>query len=191
MPVSLVEFEVLCDRLGIATTDPEASFASILLDAICAEARRITRLPMEGDEGGTYTQVLRIRGAHEFGLPAVPVASVTSVAPAYFDGTIGDAYATTDWRLEDATRGVIRLRFASEYVQVAWRTTGEIPPEVPQAVLDWGKASWDVRAQNPALASYKTGEDAESYFASLAGRPPASVSRALVRVRHAAGGGAV
>lgn len=191
MPVPIVEFEVFRAHLGVAADAVESDAVSRLLDAICAEARRITRLPMEGDEGGTYDQVIRIRGAREFLLPEVPVLEVTSIAPAYFDGTIGDPYDTGDWRLEDAARGSIRLRFTPEYVSVAWRTTGDIPAQLPQAVLEWGKTRWDSRDRAADLASYETGEDAESYFASLAGQPPRSVATALLGVRHARGGGPV
>ena len=95
------------------------------------------------------------------------------------------------WRLVDAARGVVRLGFTAEYIRVIFRTTGEIEAQVPQAILEWGKASWDDRERNPGLASYQTGDDAESYFASLAGKPPHSVGTALMSVRHATGGGVV
>lgn len=206
----LVEYEVFRDHLGVAAADPLEADTYRLLDAICVTVRRLTRRAFEGDEGGSYTQVIRIRGAREFTLPHVPVRAIASIARVRFDGTVDDPYATTDWRLEDAARGRVRLlpgasawagpmAFRSrdanwggpEYVQAVWTTTGEIPADLPQAVLDWGKARWDVRDQNPALASYKTGEDAESYFASLAGKPPADVMRAVLGSRHATGGGVV
>ena len=123
----LVEFEVFRDYLGVAAADPAEDDVSRLLDAICAEARRLSRRDFEGDEGGSYDQVIRIRGVREFALPHVPVRAITSIAPAYFDGTTGDVYATTDYRVEDADRGLIRLRFGPEYVRAIWTTTGAMP----------------------------------------------------------------
>ena len=187
----LVEFEVFRDYLGVAAADPAEDDVSRLLDAICAEARRLSRRDFEGDEGGSYDQVIRIRGVREFALPHVPVRAITSIAPAYFDGTTGDVYATTDYRVEDADRGLIRLRFGPEYVRAIWTTTGAMPADLPQGILEWGKARWDSRDRDPALASYETGEDAESYFASLAGKPPHGVLLVIMGARHATGGGVV
>lgn len=188
---SLVEFEVFRDYLGVAADDPAVDDVSRLLDAICAEVRRITRRDFEGDEGGSYDEIYRVWGAREFTLPHVPVAAITSINQVYFDGTEDAAYAADEWRLEDVARGVIRLGFTAEYIRVIYRTTGEIEAQVPQAVLEWSKARWDRRDRDPMLASYKTGDDAESYFEALAGRPPGDVARALLGVRHATGGGPV
>ena len=187
----LVEFEVFRDYLGVGATDPLVDDVSRLLAALGVAVRRGARRAFEGDEGGSYDQVIRIRGVREFILPHVPVRAITSIAPAYFDGTVGDVYATTDYRLEDADRGAIRLRYGPEYVRVIWTTTGDIPASIPQAVLEWGKARWDDRERNPGLASYETGDDAESYFASLAGKPPHDVLLAILGARHATGGGVV
>jgi hypothetical protein len=188
---SLIEFEVFRDFLGVAADATEVDDVSRLLDAICAEARRLTRRDFEGDEGGSYSEIYRIRGEREFTLPHVPVASITSINRVYFDGTEDAAYEATEWRLEDAARGLVRLGFTAEYIRVVYRTTGEIEAQVPQAVLEWGKARWDDRDRVPILASYRTGDDAESYFEALAGRPPGDVMRALLGVRHATGGGVV
>ena len=188
---SLVEFEVFRDYLGVAADDAAVDDVSRLLDAICAEVRRLTRRDFEGDEGGSYDEWIRVRGALELTLPHVPVASVTSISRAYFDGTVDDPYLTTEWRLEDAATGRIRLARTAEYIRVVWRTTGEIEAQVPQAVLEWGKARWDRRGRDPDLASYQTGDDQESYFASLAGKPPPDVARTLVGLAHRTGGGAV
>jgi hypothetical protein len=188
---SLVEFEVFRDHLGVAADAPEVDAVSKLLDAICAEVRRIARRSFEGDEGGAYSQVIRIRGAREFTLPQVPVAAVASIAPAYFDGTVGDAWDTWDWRLEDASRGLVRLRFAAEYVAVVWTTTGDIPAQIPQAVLEWGKSRWESRDQVAGLTGYKTGDDSETYSEAIAGKPSHDVMRAILGVRHATGGGVV
>ena len=188
---SLVEFEVFRDYLGVAAEDTAADDVSRLLDAICAEVRRLTRRDFEGDEGGSYDEIYRVRGALEFTLRRVPVASITSISRAYLDGTVDDPYLATEWRLEDAATGRIRLTRLAEYVRVVSRTTGDIEPQIPQAVLEWGKARWDRRDRDPVLASYQTGDDAESYFQALAGRPPGDVARVLVGVRHHAGGGVV
>jgi hypothetical protein len=205
----LVEYEVFRDYLGVAAGDVLEADTYRLLDAICTQVRRITRRDYEGDEGGSYSQTIRIRGAREFTLPHVPVRSITSINRVYFDGTEDDAYDATEWRLEDADRGRVHLHAGAgssararlewpdqtgrgpEYVRVVWTTTGDLEADVPQAVLDWGKAAWDDRERNPALASYETGDDAESYFATLAGKPPVSVTRTLMGVRHARGGGVV
>jgi hypothetical protein len=205
-----VEYEVFRDHLGVAAGDPLEAATYRLLDAICAQVRRITRRAFEGDEGGSYTLVIRIRGALEFTLPHVPVRAIASIARVRFDGTVDDPYETTSWRLEDAERGAVRLlpgasswggdvHFRSrdanwggpDYVQVVWTTTGDIPADLVQGILEWGKTRWDARDRAADLASYDTGEDAESYFASLAGHPPADTLRAIMGARHATGGGVV
>jgi hypothetical protein len=205
----IVEFEVFRDYLGVAATDPLVDDVSRLFDAIDAEVRRLTRREFEGLEGGSYNQVLRIRGVREFTLPFVPVRTITSIARVWFDGTEEPAYLATDYRLEDPARGLVHLRPGSgstgrpawdegeaagrgpEYVRVVWTTTGNYPADLPQAVLDWGKARWDSRDRDPGLASYQTGDDAENYFASLAGHAPRAVLQAIYGARHATGGGVV
>lgn len=210
MAPPLVEFEVFRDYLGVDAADPLVDDVSRLLDALCAEIRRLARRDFEGDEGGSYDEVIRIRGAEEFTLPHVPVRTITSVARHWFDGTEESAYLPSDYRLEDAARGLVHLRpgagwlgradwserhgirpHGPEYVHVIWTTTGEMSAALPQALLDWGKARWDGRARDPDLASYKTGDDAESYFANLAGHAPRSVLKAIYGSRHATGGGVV
>lgn len=210
---SLVEFEVFRDHLGVAATDPAVDDVSRLLDAICAEVRRMARRDFEGDEGGSYDQVIRIRGEWEITLPHVPVRTITSISRQWFDGTEEDPYLASDFRLEDATRGLIRLRpgagwlgradwdsdprrhghqyHGPDYVRVVWTTTGEIPADIPQAVLDWGKARWDTRDRVAGLVGYTTGQDSETYSEKLAGQPPRDVSRAILGTRHATGGGVV
>jgi hypothetical protein len=207
---AVIEFEVFRDSLGVAATDPEVDAVSLLFNAINAEIRRLTHRAFEGDGGGSYDQVIRIRGEREFTLPWGPVASITSIARVHFDATEDDPYETTDWRLEDADRGRVLLRSGSsawasaapffyrdhrrggpEYVHVIWTTTGEIPAQLPQACLEWGKSRWDSRDRDPAMASYQTGDDAESYFASLAGKPPHGVLLAIMGVAHLTGGGVV
>jgi hypothetical protein len=206
----LVEFEVFRDYLKVDATDPAVDDVSRLLDAICAEVRLLARRSFEGDEGGSYSQVIQIRGAREFDLPHVPVRAIASIERVRFDGTVDDAYATTDWRLEDADRGHVSLLPGTsswsatspffyrdhhwggpEYVQVTWTTTGDIPPQIPQAVLEWGKSRWDTRDQVPGLTGYSTGGDSETYSEALAGKPPHDVMRAILGVRHATGGGVV
>ena len=211
---SIVEFYVFRDYLGIAPGSPDEDDASRLLDAICARVRRIARLDLEGDLGGSYDQVIRIRGAEEFILPHAPVRAIASISRVWFDGTQDDPYQAGDWRLDDAARGLVRLRpgaadfsrfhnawadraavrglhLAPDYVRVVWTTTGEIPAELPQAVLEWGRARWDERDANPALAAYTTGTDSETYAATLAGRPPREVLAAILGARHARGGAVV
>jgi len=210
----IVEFEVFRDYLGIAAGSADEDDASRLLDAICARVRRLARRDLEGDEGGSYDQVIRIRGAEEFTLPHAPVRAITSISRVWFDGTEDDRYLAGDWRLDDAARGLVRLRpgsadysrfhnawadraavrgvhLAPDYVRVVWTTTGEMPPELPQAVLEWGRARWDARDDNPALAAYQTGTDSETYAATLAGRPPREVLLAILGARHARGGAVV
>ena len=187
----VVEFEVFRDYLGVAADAVEVDDVSRLFDAINASIRRLTKRAYEGDEGGSYDQVIRIRDLAEFTLPHAPVEAIASIAPAYFDGTVGTAYTATDWRLEDAVRGVVRLRFTTEYVRVVWTTTGAMSATIPQACLEWGKNCWESREVRADLAGYKTGDDEESYFASLAGHPPRAVLVALYGERHATGGGPV
>lgn len=204
MPI--VEFEVFRDYLGVGATDPEVDDASRLFDAIAAEIKRLTRRDFEGDEGGSYNEVIRLDGASEFTLPHVPVEAVTSINRVYYDGTEDDVYETTLWRLESAARGRVSLRPCGvswphdhdyhdhrgpELVRVLWTTTGEIPAALPVAFLEWGKDRWDAREQSGALAAYTTGQDSETYFAMLAGRPPRSAMLAILGARHATGGGKI
>jgi hypothetical protein len=201
---AVIEFEVFRDHLGVAATDPDVDFASLLFDAINAEIRRLTHRAFEGDGGGSYDQVIRIRGEREFTLPWGPVKAITSIARVRFDGTEDDFYETTQWRLEDADRGLVAVRASGswdgpparwwrnpEYLHVIWTTTGDIPAQIPVACLEWGKTMWDQRDQSAALASYTTGADSESYFANLAGRPPRSVLLAIMGSAHIVGGGVV
>jgi hypothetical protein len=188
---NVIEFEVFRDYLGVAADAVEIDDVSKLYDAIGSQVRRITRRDFEGDEGGSYDQVIRIREEREFDLPHVPVEAITSIRQAFFDGTEDNPYDAEQWRLEDAARGRIRLLPRAEYVRVVWTTTGEIPAEVPQAFLEWGKTRWDERDRTGGLASYSTGADSESYFATLAGRPPRDVMLALLGVQHSTGGGVV
>jgi hypothetical protein len=189
--VAIVEFEVFRDHLGVGATDPEVDDASRLYDAIGSEIKRITRRDFEGDEGGSYNKVIRVRGEREFSLPHVPVEAITSINRYYFDATEDDVYDAEDWRIEDADRGRIHLKHRCEYVRVIWTTTGEIPAQVVQAYLEWGKDRWSTRDRPNGLSSYQTGDDRESYSVTLAGRPPRSVVVALLGVQHSTGGGVV
>lgn len=186
---ALVEFEVFRDHLGVEPHAPEIDDVSRLLDAICFEVRRLTRRRLEGDEGGSYDRILRLRGASELVLPEVPVASISSITPVAFDGTAEDPLPPSAWRLENPEQGHVLLLTRPEWVRVIWRTTGEIPASIPQAVLEWGKARWLARDRDPALASYRTGDDAEGYFEGIAGAPPATVGIVLVGLAHRRGGG--
>ena len=200
---AVIEFEVFRDYLGVAATDPEVDAVSLLFNAINAEIRRLTHRAFEGDGGGSYDQVIRIHGGREFTLPWGPVASITSIARVHFDATEDDPFEAPQWRLEDADRGVVALRSSGwggpparwlrnpDYVHVVWTTTGEIPAQLPQACLDWGKTRWEERDRAAGLASYKTAEDAEAYFPALAGLPPRTAMLAILGVAHLTGGGVV
>ena len=190
---AVIEFEVFRDHLGVGATDPEVDFVSILFDAINAEIRRLTHRAFEGDDGGSYDKVIRIFGATEFTLPWTPVDAITSITVQHFDGTEDEALDTDRWRLEDAERGLVRLKRSAEYVHVVWTTTGDIPAQLPQAALDWGKERWmEVENDRPAnLASYTTGGDSESYFQAIAGAPPSKALVTILGVAHYSRGGVV
>ena len=85
----------------------------------------------------------------------------------------------------------MHLSRSVEYVRVVWTTTGEIPAQLPQACLDWGKTRWDERARTAGLTSYHTGQDAEAYSEVLAGLPPRTAMLAILGVAHLTGGGVV
>lgn len=188
---AVIGFDVFRAYLGVAANAPDATEVALLYDAIDAEMRRLTRRAFEGPGGGSYNQVLRIDHATEFTLPWTPVAAVASIAVHRFDGTEDGPLEADRWRLEDAERGLIRLKRSAEYVHVVWTTTGAVPAQLPQAFLDWGKARWDDRDRAPNLASYKTGGDAESYFAAIAGRPPSKALVPIMGVAHYDRGGVV
>lgn len=201
--MAIVEDEDFRAYLGVGDADPEAGDADRLHAAIEAEVRRLTHRAFEGDDGGSYDQVIRIDGAQEFRLPWTPVDEITSIARVWFDGAEDDAYEATSYRLENADSGLVslraggRLRFpihrlaGPEYVRVIWTTTGAIPAQAPQAVLDWGKARWGERDEHAGLAGYTTGEDSETYFMQLAGRPPRDAMIAILGMAHVARGGKV
>lgn len=188
---AVIEFEVFRDYLGVGATDPEADQVSILFDAINAEIRRLTHRAFEGDEGGSYDQVIRISGAREFTLPWTPVEALTSITVQHFDGTEDDPLAADQYRLDDADRGLVRLRRPAEYVHAVWTTTGDIPAQLPQACLDWGKDRWGDKDRAENLASYSTGQDAESYFAAVAGAAPRKALVAILGVAHYSRGGVI
>lgn len=189
---AVIEFEVFRDYLGVGATDPEADQVSILFDAINAEIRRLTHRAFEGDGGGSYDQVIRLFGASEFTLPWGPIDAITSITVQRFDGTEDDPLETDRYRLEDADRGLVRLaRAGTEYVHVAWTTTGDIPAQLPQACLDWGKERWGDQDRPADLASYSTGQDAESYFQLVAGGPPSKALVAILGVAHYSRGGVI
>lgn len=197
MPI--VDFDEFRDYLGVGASDPQVPAVQRLYDAIGAEILRITRRDFEGGETD-YTEVIRLRGAQEFTVSHVPLESVTSIAKHNFDGTDEDPYAADRWRIEDVVTGRIRLLPTPEYIKVIYTTTGVIPAQVPLAYFEWGKAQWAVgTAEDPPppwLASYKTGDDAESYFEGgasqqIAGQPPRDVLVTLLGIANLTGGGVV
>ena len=218
---NVVEFEVFRDYLKVAADDPAVDDVSRLFDAITKAVHRITRRAYEGDEGGSYDQVIRIRGAREFTLPYAPIRVVTSITRVFFDGTEETPYVATDWRVEDPILGRLRLNpgfnawlihgrleeqddsamwplgrpvdhqwGGPDYVRVVWTTTGEIPADVVQATLDWGRIRWNERDRDPELQQYRTGVDLERYF-DKAGKVPHAVVLALLGDRHSSFNGVV
>ena len=205
MALTIVEFEVVRDYLGVAADATEVDQVSILHNAIDARIKVICRRGFEGDEGATYTEIYRLDGAAEFTLRHVPVEAITSVTRVWFDGTRDDAYTADLYRIEDAERGVVRLGASSissrailefghsiirpRLVEVVYRVTGAIPFEAAQAELDWCKARWDARDDRADLVGYTTGQDSETYSVVLAGLPPRDVALALAGITHGGGGG--
>lgn len=182
----VVPLEDALAHVDVADDDePEATIVSGLLNAISAEVRKLSRRALEG-EPTDYDLVLRIRRELEFTLPHVPidVEEDLVLTPVKFDGTELDPLEASTYRIEDAERGRIRISTRTEYLRVAWGVTGEIADNLRQAVLDWLKDRFDNRDRARDLASYQTGQDAESYFASLAGKAPSSISRALGLAWH-------
>lgn len=168
-----------------ATGDPDdagsqAWIVSGLLDAMSDVVRKRTRRALEG-EPTDYDQVIQIRGAYVFNLPFGPVDPDAGIVitPVLFDGEELDALEESQVRLEDAETGRVRITAKHEYVRVEWTATGEISASIRQAVFEWLKDRFDSRDRARDLASYQTGDDAESYFASLAGQPPASLAAAI------------
>lgn len=190
MPPPIVTLEAFLAHLGVDAASPEAADASRLLDAISAEMRLLARRDFEGI-GGTYDRILTIRGAREILLPHVPVVAIQSISRVYFDGTEDPAYAADTWRLEDPARGAVRLAFTADYIRVQWTTTGAIPAQIIQGAFSWGSSRWVERERDPGLAAYRTGDDSETYFPAIAGRPPTDVARAILGTQHATGGGPI
>lgn len=184
----LVSRELVLSEAGVAVTEPAARRLQILIDAVSSRIRRITRRDFAGSLT-TWDEVYALHGADELVLRNGPVYSITSIRRVSFDGTEDDAYDPTLYRLDDAGRGRVRLARRPGYVRVIYTTTGAVPSEVPMAALEWILARWNSRKRDPALASYNTGDDMESYFASLAGKTPSEVLAALSPlIRHTGGG---
>jgi hypothetical protein len=184
MPPSLIEVEVVADRLAVVPDTTDWDDLVRLTAAVSSAIRRMTRRAFEGDEGGTYDEIIRLHGSQEFTLPNVPVQSVTSIQRVSYDGTADDAWPTTDWRLEDAARGRVSIRRGAQRVRVIYRTTGDIPEHISQAAADWIAARWAARPLGAGQTGYKTGEDAETWSAERVGRPPTDVAIALGLETH-------
>lgn len=182
-PGEVVAFDVFRDHLGVAADSAEVDDVRILFDALNAECRRITGLGFEGAGGATYDEIIRTFGAREFTLPRGPVASITSLTRQAYDGTDdGAPFDTRRYRLEEAARGRVSVLASAEYIHAVWVVTGEVPPQVVEAMLEWGKDRWDTRDQAAGLSSYQTGQDAESYSVTLAGKPPRGAIALLLAV---------
>lgn len=182
----VVPLEDALAHVDVADDDePEATIVSGLLDAISDEVRKLSRRALEGAPTD-YDLVLKIRKQYEFTLPHVPVSLEDDIVftPHLFDGAELDPLEADTWRIEDPIRGRVRISSRHEYLRAQWTATGEIADSLRQAVLDWLKERFEARDRARDLASYQTGEDAESYFASLAGKPPSSVGRALGLAWH-------
>ena len=178
-PLALVDRDEFRRYLGVEAEAADAVYVGRMLDALCAEYRRLCRRDLEG-AATNYDEVYHLfNRQHAFLLRHVPVSVVTSINRVDFDATEDDAYDETDWRLEDTERGLVRLRAAPEYVRVVYTATGEVPEHVPMDILEWGKYAW-AEAERGGLASYQTGADAENYFASKIGKPPSRVARGIM-----------
>lgn len=192
-------------ELGLTAPSADATKAGRILDAVSSEIRRLCRREFEGAEATYTAEMYRLRGVREFNLLHTPVKSITSIARTYLDGSVDEAYLSTEYRIEDSTAGHVRLGTSygprdwpedwsyggPECVRVTYKTTGAVPAEITLACLEWVHNRWTTWGERADLAGYKTGDDEESYFASLAGRPSHNVARALGLNYHASGGGVV
>lgn len=196
--------------LGVEEETPDADRVSVLLNAMSDELRERTNRAFEG-ETTAYDETIRIRGAGEFRVSHVPVDPEEDITltPLYFDGTEAAALLSTEYRLEDAAMGRFRIRPGAtylgrqllddeplqpswpEYIRAEYSVTGELPESVRGAIHDWLRDAWAKKDRPSDLASYATGEDEESYFASLTGRPPAALQRALVLAWRPREGGVI
>lgn len=212
----LVTLESALAYVHVDADAPEAADVSGMLDAISAEVRSLSNRALEGGDGDDYDEVIRIGRQQEFLLTQVPVDpdKPITITPLLFDGTELEVLETTQWRLEDAKTGRIRMvatmrgwaggdaiqspphraaRYDSgpEYVRATWSTTGAVSAAMSWGVLEWLKIRWDARATAPHLAGYATGKDAETYFAGLIGAIPPSVARAIIGAWHPSNGGVI
>lgn len=109
--------------------------------------------------------------------------------------TVREVSGSTRWRLEDAARGLVRLRRSMDYARFTWRVTGEIPADVGQMALDWLKSEWEASVNEPAdepiLASQSSEDWSESYVAdeqtSIVRRVPPRVARMIGLYFHPSG----
>lgn len=177
----VVPLEDALAYVGVAADkEPEATIVAGILNAISDEIRQRSRRALEG-EPTDYDEIIRVRRAYEFNLPAIPVDPEADIAitPVLFDGEELDPLEADEWRIEDADRGRIMVTTRHEWLRVQWTATGAIADSLRQGVLDWLKDRFVNRDRAGDLASYATGDDAESYFAELVGKPPRNVSAAL------------
>lgn len=186
----LVARSLVFQEVGIEEDDAKATRLRLLIDAVSSRIRRITRRDFAGGVT-TWDEVYRLDGASTLVLRHVPIVAVASIRAAYFDGTEDDPYETTLFRVEDARRGRIQLARRPGYVRVVYTASGAVLPEVITAALEWILFRWNTWARDPGLANYKTGDDSESYFASLAGKPPPEVLATLRPLIHNIGGGPI
>lgn len=215
----IVALEDALRWLGI--TDPESDDAWVagqMLDAMSAGVRTLANRDFEGDDGDhDHDQVIRIYRQPEFLLPAVPVdpdAPIT-IIPLLFDGTELTELEASQWRLEDAATGRIRIlatlrraglesdaiaagsRFptrydpAPDYVRVTWSTTGAIPATVRYGILAWLKETFRSQEVPVHLAGYQTGKDAETYFPGVVGTVPPAIARAILNSWQPTNGGVI
>jgi hypothetical protein len=206
MTTPIVPLADALTELGLTSGTQAATDAGRILNAVSAEIRRICRRGFEGSKTTYTAELYRLRGALEFNLLHTPVESITSITRVYLDGSADEAYDTTEYLLENAETGHVRLGTyygprawprhwsrdrGPDYVKVTYAATGEIPDPISNATYEWLKARYATWNERSDLAAYKTGDDSENYFASLAGLPPHNVARALALYHHNTGGGVV
>jgi len=132
------------------------------------------------DDEVRYVTAVGTAGAGGTGVDFMPAARFANSAGSIYHVAGADA-----WVLDDPRRGKVYVREGRRLLRFIYRVAAEtVPYDLQEAVLAWLGSSWAGRALNPALSSYTTGDDSESYSVSsaeLAGTAPPDAARTLSR----------
>lgn len=132
--------------------------------------------------GGAAQEVVRVTAVGTAGSGGTGLTIEPALLGAHLLGaTLTQVSGSTYWRLTSPSRGIIERETVTRFAEVRWRTTGDVPADVQEAILDWVASRWGQRERTAGQSSYSTGADSESWDLSKAGHPPTDTARVLSR----------